>query len=360
VVDVRGDVHYVKFLTRYRVAFDASYGVSTMGWEQSVWSKLMETLLKADLPLREALAALDSTSDGLVSPIEFARLIESCRLKITPMQGRALLRSLAVHPSASDADSKSDANDTGSAGRVSVWGMLERLTVTLPVASNSMMDAENAEWAVSKLRPLATAIVDDAWKRLVPAGSTHSEWPLPKVLAAWFEDVDRTGNGYLDEDEFLSALGAIAPALEKGGCPADPESLRRLARYCDIVGNGRINYFELLNGLTWEESLGDEFRQDLIETLHSAIYFSIGPMRSALRRFDHDQDGLVTPEDFVKALRAVHTALTASGEWDCNLGRSEIEEIAAHLPKTLSDHIDYEAFIRSFRIVDTQLLATPR
>merc|ERR1712217_358600 len=132
--------------------------------------------------------------------------------------------------------------------------MREQLTVSLPVSSSSAAEPEAAVWAVSKLRPLASAVLDDAWRRLVPQGSSADEWPLPKVLAAWFEDVDKSGNGFLEEDEFISALATLAPALEKGGCPTDVDPLRRLARYCDVVGNGRINYFELLNGLTWEDS----------------------------------------------------------------------------------------------------------
>jgi len=364
IVDFRGDVHYVKFLTRYRVAFDASYGVSTAGWERAVWSKLMETLLQADLPLREALAALDSTSDGLVSGIEFARLIESCNVKITPLQARALLRSLAVHPPSSESRPATAAalgSTQALAGRVSVWDMLERLTVTLPVSSLSGEEQEIAAWAVSKLRPLATTIMDDAWQRLVPAGSTQSEWPMPKVLAAWFEDEDKSGNGYLDEDEFVAALRTLAPQLETSGCPSDEESLRRLMRYCDVVGTGRINYFELLNGLTWDDSLGDEFRADLIETLHATIFFNIDPMRAALRKFDLELNGLVSPDDFSKALRAVHTTLTASGEFGgSGLGRSEIDEISLHLPRVGHGSIDYEAFLKSFRIVDTLSVATPR
>lgn len=355
VADVRGDVPYVKFLTRYRVAFDSSFGVSTSGWERSVWSKLMETLLRADLPLREALAALDSTSDGLVSSLEFSRLLESCRVKISPLQARALLRSLAVHPSSSSRPESAAAAGvvSGTAGRVSVWDMLERLTVTLPVPSTSVLEAETIAWAVAQLRPLASAILDDAWRRLVPPGGSQADWPMPKVLAAWFENVDSSGNGFLDEDEFVVALVALGPALEQGGCPTDEESLRRLARFCDVGGNGRINYFELLNSLTWEESLGDDFRQDLMESLHSAMYFNVAPARSSLQKFDSALSGRVSPDNFVKALRAVHAALSATGEYECGLSRTDIEDMALHLPRCDDGCIDYEAFLKSFRIVDT-------
>lgn len=359
VLEPNGEVHYVKFLARYRAAFDASYGIATSGWQRAVWSKLMETLLRADLPLREALAALDATSDGLVSAVEFSRLIESCHVRITPLQARVLLRSVAANPSslADTADLAATNASLGStAARVSVWDMLGRLTVSLPVTTTG--SADEVAWAVPLLKPLSSVIIDDAWKRLVPEGSPEVDWPVPKVLAAWFEDWDKTQNGYLEDNEFISALRSLGPQLNAAGVPTDDESLARLARACDVVGNGHINYFELLNSLTWEDSLGDELRSDLMETMHAAIYFNMGSIRTAMRKFDPEFGGMISVQDFTTALRAVRTALTAAGEDESGgLGAGEVEEMARHLPRE-SDMINYEAFLRSFRIIDTQQLGT--
>jgi len=183
---------------------------------------------------------------------------------------------------------------------------------------------------------------------------------VPKVLAAWFEDVDTSGSGFLEEDEFVTALRALAPSLAKCGCPTDIDTLTRLARCCDVTGNGHVNYFELLNGLTWEDSLGDDFKQDLLETLHAAIYFNIVPMRAALQKFDLELSGTISRDEFVRAATAVHTALVASGGAErCGIGRQDIEELAKHLPSKCG-RIDYEAFLKSFRVVDTFLVSTPR
>lgn len=355
VVEDTGDVHYVKFLARYRAAFDAKYGLATAGWERAVWSKLMETLLRADLPLREALAALDATSDGLVSAVEFTHLIESCHVRITPLQARVLLRSVAANPSgAGDTGNLDLSASLGStAARVSVWDMLQRLTVSLPVASHS--SAEEASWAIPKLRPLATVIIADAWRRLVPEDAPENDWPVPKVLAAWFEEWDKSQNGYLEDNEFMSALTSVKAGLEKAGCPTDEGSLRRLTRCCDVVGNGHINYFELLNSLTWEDSLGDEIRADLMETMHAAIFFNMATIRSAMRKFDTQHVGLIAPPDFALAVRAVRTALTAAGEDESSvLGAGEVDEMLRNLPRNDGGLINYEDFLKSFRIIDTQ------
>ena len=40
------EVHYLQFLTRYRVAFDAGSELSVAGWETAVWSRLMDALLQ--------------------------------------------------------------------------------------------------------------------------------------------------------------------------------------------------------------------------------------------------------------------------------------------------------------------------
>lgn len=355
VVEDSGDVHYVKFLTRYRAGFDASYGISTAGWQRAVWSKLMEAMLRADLPLREALAALDSTSDGLVSAIEFARLIESCHVRITPLQARVLLRSVAGNPSALNDPvdlASSYASLASTAARVSVWDMLGRLTGSLPISSNST--AEEAAWCIPKLRPVATVIIEDAWKRLVPEGSPEIDWPKPKVLAAWFEEADTSQNGFLEDQEFVTALLALTPGLTKAGIPTDDTSLARLVRCIDVVGTGHVNYFELLNSLTWEDSLGDELQADLVETMHAAIYFNMVAIRGAMRRFDPDFTGCIASGDFVTALRAVRTALTAAGDDESGgLGAGEVEEMSRNLPRNANGMINYEDFLKSFRIIDT-------
>jgi len=339
-------VHYLKFLMRYRVAFEANYGISAAGWEKAVWSKLMDTLLRSDLPLREALAALDATNDGLVSGVEFGRLLRSCHVGITGLQARTLLRSIATH-------SKSEETQGGSVGRVCVWEMLERLQVTLPVSRAAGCDPEVEAWAVPKLRPLASAVLDDAWKRLVPEGAKSDEWPVSKLLAAWFEDVDESCNGFLETAEFVTALQRLSAKLELCGCPSDPDSLTRIATYCDLVGNGRLNYFELLNALSWEDALGPELQEDVMESVHAAIYFNMAPIRRALEGFDKEHKGSITPEDFKTALNGVSTALGPDGD---GLTKTEIDTMAVHLLSSETGLIDYASFLRSFCIVDTHAL----
>uniref|UniRef100_A0A6T1AN62 Serine/threonine-protein phosphatase n=1 Tax=Alexandrium monilatum TaxID=311494 RepID=A0A6T1AN62_9DINO len=346
--DGNGEVHYVQFLSRYRVAFEASFGISAQGWERAVWSKLMDTLLRADLPLREALAALDATNDGLVSGVEFGRLLESCRIGITGFQARALLRSIAMH------GEQGAEPQAPCGGKVSVWDMLGRLQVTLPVARVTPVDPEVEAWAVPKLRPVASAVIDDAWRRLVPADAQQSEWPVSKLLAAWFEDVDTSRNGFLEINEMVAALQRLGPALERGGCPSDPDSLQRITVYCDITGTGRMNYFELLNALSWEDALGPELQKDIMETVNAAIYFNMVPIRKALMAFDRDRQGTVSPEDFVMALTGVSHAL---GPDEGGLTKTEIDTIAVHLPRLGNGLIDYQSFLKSFHIVDSASMA---
>eukprot|EP00927_Polykrikos_kofoidii_P002951 TRINITY_DN11173_c0_g1_i1.p1 TRINITY_DN11173_c0_g1~~TRINITY_DN11173_c0_g1_i1.p1 ORF type:complete len:965 (-),score=169.71 TRINITY_DN11173_c0_g1_i1:54-2948(-) len=351
-------VHYVRFLSRYRVAFEADYGISTGGWESAVWSKLMETLLRADLPLREALAALDSTQDGLVSGVEFGRLLQSCNVAISPLQARCLLRTVVAHTKIQeDQQAAGDTVTAGTAGRASVWDVLGKLQVSLPItATTTEAEAEaqiEAAWAVPKLRALAAAVLGDAATRFASPGEME-DWPVSKLLAAWFEEVDASQNGYLDFHEFEDAMSKLAPALNKGGCPSDPASLHRIAQYCDVLRTGRINYFEFLNSLTWEDSLGEDLKADLMESIHAGIFFNMAPIRRALQNFDPEREGRITPQDCEAALRAVHTALCGGrGREDVDsLTTTQINAIARHLPVEADGRIDYERFLASFRVVD--------
>jgi len=309
--------------------------------------------LIGDLPLREALAALDPTNDGLVSGVEFAQLVKSCHLGISALRARALLRSVAVHTS--HGQPGTDESKSGLV-QVSVWELLGRLQVTLPISCSKKMDPDLESWAVDKLRPLAVAVLADARQRFLPPKVTDDEeWPVPKLLAAWFEDVDEDSNGFLEYNEFIAALQQIGPTLNRGGCPVDTASLTKLAMYCDVLDSGRINYYELLNCMTWQDSLGPELQEDMAESMNAAIYFNMVPVERALRGFDPGSTGHVSPEQFMTALRAVTTALGSNAG---GLSRTEISCLVEHLPQH-DGLIDYKSFLRSFRIVDT-LLAVRR
>ena len=56
VVESDGQVPWVRFLQRHRVAYETGYGVHVAGWEREVWGKLKDALLGADLPIREAIS----------------------------------------------------------------------------------------------------------------------------------------------------------------------------------------------------------------------------------------------------------------------------------------------------------------
>lgn len=359
VVNESGEVHYVKFLTRYRIAFDSSDGMSLAGWERTVWSKIMETLLHSDLSLREALAALDPTNNGLVSPGEFGKLLESCGVEISPLQARALLRTFVNpcpgSPKTTGAGLSSAAKPAVAKGiwEVSLWDVLTRLQVSLPLSPKpDIQDPGLADWAVPKLRKVADVVLRDSWQRLAEMGAKREEWPTARLIAVWFEDANASQSGFLDIGELVFALSKLATSLEGNGVPCDQMSLARLAKYMDIDGNGRINFFEFLNGLTIEDALGEDFQQDLLETMHAAIYFNVVPIRSALIRFDTELSGEVSSQDFVIALMAVQSALSA-GVSGCNgLTRLQVSAIADSISKN-GDNISYEKFLGSFRIVDT-------
>jgi len=166
----------------------------------------------------------------------------------------------------------------------------------------------------------------------------------------------------LEFPEFEQALQSIAKPLEKRSCPADKESLARLARYCDVLGNGRINYFELLNSLTWEDSVAEGVREDLMESIYAGIYFNLAPIRTAFHKLDVQRSGCLAQDGFVSALKTV-SAVLGSGRKSLEGGQvlaGQLDAIAQHLPKEEDDSINYEKFLASFRIVDVTDLPRTR
>ena len=93
----------------------------------------------------------------MVTSLEFARLLQSCGVEISLQQTRALLRTFKAR----HAEGESVQQTPGV--QVSLWKVLARLQVTMPILPERLTRAdERARWALSMLRPLASAVVNDA------------------------------------------------------------------------------------------------------------------------------------------------------------------------------------------------------
>lgn len=396
-----GLVPYTRFLQRFRVAQDTGGGegaespsgsgcvpkkVLGPGWQGVVVRRVFESLLRADLCPRDALAALDRNADGTVGTAELAAIAADCGLELSPLQCRALLRTFAAHRGPCPGklrlfDFLGSISLAFSASRRSAaLGVEEWVPRALgKVARVLLADVVAREEAAALAGPPATAVpVVVGPERFVPrvakapaacpsAAVTPAPLnkPVAELLAQWFREADADGSGYLSAVELERALARLAPELQRHGVPSDAAALRAIASYMDFDGNGRVNYVELLaTMMPCEAAARDDvmgpLEEDLAETVALTIYTNRAALLSALReRFDPRGTGRVSTAEFVEALTALNAAAMSRASHGDLLPRSQIEALASELAGFGADEVEYEAFVNSFRVADGLQWAKP-
>lgn len=281
-----GLVAYTRFLQRFRVAQVGEEDLSTStcpspspkrikrsfarGWQGVVVRRLFESLLWADLHLRDTLAALDRNADGIVGASELEDILADCGMALSPAQCHTLMRALKIRK--------------GSAcSNLSLFEFLDTITITFSSCRRNPASAEEA-WVPKALGRVARVLLADAFAHIEQqhhrrddaeavavtavggaasagegeggqesmraslggslgpaAGSPPTPWgqtPVAELLAAWFRKADTDCNGYLSAAELESALEPLAPELEKRGVPSDAESRKMIVRYLDWRDTG--------------------------------------------------------------------------------------------------------------------------
>jgi len=391
-----GLVPYTRFLQRFRVAqvdktveqnkVICSDGFGS-GWQRALLYRVFESLLRADLPLRGALSAIDRNADGTVSAVELCSIVADCGVMLSASQCRALLRTFTTHRSSK-------------AGRLQLFDFLESITVTF-AATRRQPAVGAAEWVPRALDGVAKAILADALSmssanstNMQPAASAaaagvstngcnlltekdiddkepHAEieslrststlqrTSVAELLATWFRAADADGNGYLSRGELEGALERCSHELDRQGVPSDANSRMAIADYMDCDKNGRVNYLELLATLMPYEKprlngAVHPLTEDLVEAVSVAIYANKATLITALReQFDPERKGLVSQAEFIQVVSALGQIAPSQGADGTLLPRVQIEALASELACFSSGQVEYETFINSFRILDS-------
>jgi len=86
---------------------------------------------------------------------------------------------------------------------------------------------------------------------------------------------DTDQNGYLEMSELKVALRTLP------SCEALSETdLDAFTAFCDILGNGRLNYLEFLADFHIEPSskLAEQISEDVLESFFRVLYFDYRPL----------------------------------------------------------------------------------
>ena len=152
---------------------------------------------------------------------------------------------------------------------------------------------------------------------------------------------DKDGNGRLSVKNFQSVMSRC-------GVKTSSDAVQLLADGIDSVGNGDVDYAELLDQLKGSHSYGREEwyerEASLAQRLRKAIWKEHGKrrggswqkdLRASFKRFDRDGDGVVNARDFNKAMQNLKIKVS----------RGDVDRLMELLDKNDDGCISYEDFV---------------
>eukprot|EP01061_Rhynchopus_euleeides_P026613 TRINITY_DN433_c0_g3_i1.p1 TRINITY_DN433_c0_g3~~TRINITY_DN433_c0_g3_i1.p1 ORF type:complete len:922 (+),score=359.00 TRINITY_DN433_c0_g3_i1:75-2840(+) len=330
VVDkASGLVCYTAFLSRFQIRFSNKLGLHA-GFRRAITDRCYEMLLMSDLSMRETFAVLDRNDDGLICLREFQEVLSSLGTGMTRPQVQALMKTIVAHGS-----------HPGAGGKLKIEDFLSRIQLKYS-STHAKVATSSQSWVPQYLGNITKDAI-----HLMQQSKDASEMVLQSntpmaLLTEFFHSFDLNANGFLETEEFISALRRLP-------CCKDltKEKLTEIAVYCDMDNNGRLNYLEFLHVFHAEDKSSTELSEDILEHVCRVIHFEFtGPMRRALYGLSKE-DGCVSPEQFSEVLKTINNL-----NHPPPLSDSQIQCLAESLSLNSDGKIDFEDFLSSFEIVD--------
>eukprot|EP01068_Selenidium_serpulae_P013141 Selendium_serpulae@DN5931_c0_g1_i1.p1 len=353
-----GMVHYNDFLGRFRVEFRPKQAAHE-NWRHDCIQKVFESIMQADLSLKETLMVFDRNCDGTVSYRDFSELLTELDLGMSEPQVRLLMRLItASHLQEGDPNARIDAAE-----------FLGRFKVVYGNATKENSKGEKEEWIQQALQAIGKQILADRNE----AAGRHYEQQEPisapevqnrrrssaiRAVALFqkFKDFneDSSNEGFLPYSDFVQAIRrlGLSQIEDELGWKLTEHQLIEIARSIDVTRSGKINYLEFLNAFHVVDSNSNtNLAEEIWSQICGTIFQHKSSIRRALRHFDPALTGNVDIDDFRAALMTLNSVLARS---EAPLTEEQIESLACGIESDNDEMIAYEDFLESFFVVDTK------
>merc|ERR1712187_931438 len=191
------------------------------------------------------------------------------------------------------------------------------------------------------------------------AGST-------RVLSV-FRSFDENNDGLLERNEFAKAvkhlLKEYGPQLPAAIAEetATREKMNDLLDYVDVSGDGIVNYLEFLHAFQpVDRTPGRGLRMDLMEQICTTIWANKPSLLRTLQVCEESHEhtgsgnfaGRISKENLKRTLRSLNASLGGSNR-AAPLTTDQIDILVDHAECDNSDRLNYQQFLDSIQIVDT-------
>jgi len=343
-----GDIQYVKFLARYTVRFDSKSRMYA-GWQDKVLVITFGRFVQKGLDFQQTLNTIDPDSKGTVDAAGMQMALQRVGANVTESQAVLLLRSVCLAVGESPA-----------ASQVTVMEFLTILAAMFSserkkeVTSQTCWVPKVLPWLGDQMVTRGMSIVD-VFRTIDADSSGYLE----------FAEVEAFLLNILDPGEFEEqieeSLRVWASSGSRRGLEPDftkYTNQQRLHQMCEYISIAKPDAITLLEFMTaFAQHPGTEHLQrELMEQICVTLHENKVALMHALRKYDKQQTGLVTKQDFLDALSKLNAVL-GKAKGGAPLSDAQTQELCENLTWDNAGGepvIRYEEFIESFKFVDLE------
>jgi len=326
-----GQIEVTKFLNKWVVKSESA-GYSS--FVNDAIKQVYEAIVAMDMDLTETFKMFDKYGDGTVDIKEAKQVLEKFNLGLSSSQIDRLLGQLFA-TSVVAADSV----------RLSVQEFLGHFTTVYSATNN----ADLPRWCLDTLGQIGRLII----KTKAPGAGDGESGDATKMSQV-FQEIDTSGDGILQLDEFVAGIEKL-PGLDKlivDGERLSHEKLVDISKILDVTQDGTLNYLEFQQAFQLKGQGTADLENSLVEDLTTLLFRYRVHIRTGCQFLDEVDSCKVLSEDFENVLRGVNSALHSNEQ---GISESQIKHLSCAL--TVEDEegsiVGYDAFLRSFVIVDT-------
>jgi Ca2+-binding EF-hand superfamily protein/diadenosine tetraphosphatase ApaH/serine/threonine PP2A family protein phosphatase len=295
-----GMIDYTQFLNRYVINIGNTLSTS---FQKNLIEKMCSKFVENMGNLKQAFKSLDKSGDGKVSYNEFTEILKQFDFGLTQDQMFDFASSI----------------DTDESGTIEFEEFADRFQVQF---ESEIHD----ELLKKKLQEISKKILQKKGE--------------VKVI---FDEFDENHDGKIVLKEFETAL-------ERLGLSYGEDEVSGLFSIVDKSKQGFITLEAFEKCFFIVDSQGDQYSQNIIQKVCSAIYKGRYKLKHLFRKMDLDGNGKIDLKEFQIGINALNLTL------DAPLTQDQVKIIFDAVDTDGSGEIDFEEFIKAFEVVDMNTL----
>jgi len=292
-------INYMKFVERFKIE---SSGLSK-SWADGLIHKICAKMYESSGDLQKEFQKFDTNSDGRLTYDEIVEAFQSRDLGLNNDQLYDLMRLM----------------DTDQSGSIDIYEFLDRFQVTF-----NKIKSEKEGW----IKGAAAEIGNMLYRQ-------------KRTVQQAFHEFDTDHNGTLSYRELSMALAKI-------GLNYTDEEKNKIAAWIDEDGNGEISFKEFRNAFRIIDAKGSEWQDQMVQKVWTILFKNKLQLHGVLRRMDSDGSGRLSLSDFKVAMEIMNQQLGGP------VSPLQLRELYRSVAEDNSGFIEYEKFLGSFRLVDSQ------